>query len=123
MLFKNTSFVEIEQDYLEAMKLKLQSGLYSSLNYESSLAELDFLKNEEYYEQNENEFLDENQSNLLTLLLKTESSENLLNSLMNLFDSKIRIEELFIFKINDNTYFNYFVDLLKFKYDVSNMVI
>jgi hypothetical protein len=123
LLFKNTSFVEIEQDYLEAMKLKLQSGLYSSLNYESSLAELDFLKNEEYYEQNENEFLDENQSNLLTLLLKTESSENLLNSLMNLFDSKIRIEELFIFKINDNTYFNYFVDLLKFKYDVSNMVI
>lgn len=122
MLFQNNSSVDLEHNYIESIKLKFQLGIYSSLNYESSVAELDFLQSQQNLEDNENIYIDQNQNNILTLLLKTENSENLQNSLMNVFDSKLRIEEIFILKINDEMYVNSFIGLFKYKYDVSNMV-
>lgn len=122
MLFQNTSSFDLEHNYIELIKLKFEYGIYSSLNYEASLSELDFLQNQQYQENNENIYIDQNQNNILSLLLKTENSENLQSSLMNVFDSKLKIDELFILKINDDLYVNSFIGLFKSKYDVSNMV-
>ena len=59
MLFQNTSSVDLEHNYIELIKLKLEYGIYSSLNYEASVAELDFLQNQQNLEDNENIYIDQ----------------------------------------------------------------
>lgn len=101
---------------------KIQFGVYSSQNYQSSLNELRFLNQTNkntLFNVNEEKNIEEKTKNTMILLSK---NKNIHSFLQNLFENNLKIIEIFIFKNNENEDIELLLENFKSKYELSVLV-